>query len=311
QWYRDDGLRLGDVTFNSKTGEFYREKIEFPFFEYHLKGKGKIEHPEAWVFETGTNLWRKFETWPPEQMKQRMLYFHEDGELHGDLPKPAAGDEGFDEYVSDPKKPVPYLEKITPRMEKVYMTADQRFASRRPDVLVYSTGVLQDDLTIAGPIEVDLFVSTTGTDADWIVKVIDVYPDDYPDEVPPTAPPGRTPSTVSAIGLFAPTRMGGYQQLVRGDVMRGKFRTSFENPEPFVPGEPTRVRFTLHDTSHTFRTGHRLMIQVQSSWFPLVDRNPQVFTDIYSAQANDFKKATQRVYRTKEMPSGVGLPVLR
>jgi len=311
QWSRDEGLRLGDVMFNSKTGEFYREKIEFPFFEHHLKGKGEMKHPEAWVFETGTNVWREFETWPPKGMTRRMLYFHDQGELGGEVP---AGDEGvdeFDEYVSDPKRPVPFFEKITPRMEKTYMTADQRFASRRPDVLVYSTGVLQDDLTIAGPIEADLFVSTTGTDADWIVKVIDVYPDDFPDEVPPTAPAGRTASTVSAIGQFGPARMGGYQQLVRGDVMRGKFRKSFENPEPFVPGEPTRVKFTLHDTSHTFRTGHRLMIQVQSSWFPLVDRNPQVFTDIYSAQGTDFKRAMQRVYRTKEMPSGVGLPVLR
>lgn len=300
QWSREDGLRLGDVTFNVKTGEFYREKIEFPFFEYHLKGKGKLTHPEAWVFETGTNIWREFPTWPPQEMKQRMLYFHEEGELHGDLPGSKEGDEGFDEYVSDPNKPVPYYDRITPRMEKFYMTSDQRFASRRPDVLVYSTGVLQDDLTIAGPIEVDLFVSTTGTDSDWVVKLIDVYPDDYPDEDPATRP-----------ATSAHVRMGGYQQLIRGDVMRGKFRNSFEKPEPFTPGEPTRVRFTLQDMSHTFRTGHRLMIQIQSSWFPLVDRNPQVFTDIYSARAADFQKATQRIYRTKEMPSGVALPVLR
>lgn len=311
QWAREEGLKLGDVSFNSKTAEYYREKIEFPFFEYHLKGKGEMKHPEAWVFETGTNVWRQFEAWPPAGMKPRKVYFQADGELRGEMPGAIEGDAGFDEYVSDPKRPVPFFDKITPRMEKAYMTSDQRFASRRPDVLVYSTGVLEDDLTLAGPIEVDLYVSTTGTDADWIVKLIDVYPDDYPDETPPTAPPGRTPSTVSAIGQFAPVRMGGYQQLVRGDVMRGKFRNSFEQPEPFVPGEPTRVRFTLQDTSHTFRTGHRLMVQVQSSWFPLVDRNPQVFTDIYSAREEDFQKATQRVYRTKEMPSGVLLPVLR
>lgn len=311
QWAREDGLKLGDVTFNSKTGEYYREKIEFPFFEFHLKGKGEMKHPEAWVFETGTNVWRQFPAWPPQGVKYRSLYLQDEGELRSEIGEGLEGDVGFDEYVSDPNRPVPYFEKITPRMEKPYMTADQRFASRRPDVLVYSSGVLEEDVTLAGPIEVDLWVSTTGTDADWIVKLIDVYPDDYPDETPPTAPPGRTPSTVSAIGQFAPVRMGGYQQLVRGDVMRGKFRNSFERPEPFVPGEPTRVRFTLQDTCHTFRPGHRLMIQIQSSWFPLVDRNPQVFTDIYSAREEDFQKATQRVYRTREMPSGVVLPVLR
>jgi len=179
-------------------------------------------------------------------------------------------------------------------MEKEYMTADQRFASRRPDVLVYQTPVLEEDVTIAGPILADLFVSTTGTDADWIVKVVDVYPNDYPDPKP-------NPTQV---------KMGGYQHLVRGDVMRGKFRDSFETPEAFAPGKPTRVKLELPDVYHTFRSGHRIMIQVQSSWFPMIDRNPQTFVDIYSAKASDFRKATHRVYRTPEQASKVTVRVL-
>src|SRR5579884_403733 len=179
-------------------------------------------------------------------------------------------------------------------MSADYMTADQRFAARRPDVLVYQTPPLDADVTIAGPIPVDLHVSTTGTDSDWVVKLIDVYPDDYPD-------PNPNPTGV---------RMGGYQQLVRGDVMRGKFRNSFEKPEPFEPGKPTAVAFTMQDSYHTFRTGHRIMVQVQSSWFPLVDRNPQTFVDIYQAKESDFRKATQRIYRSHEMPSRLSVLVL-
>ena len=179
-------------------------------------------------------------------------------------------------------------------MSREYMTADQRFAARRPDVLVYQTAVLEDDVTIAGPIDVDLHVSTTGTDSDWVVKLIDVYPDDYPD-------PNPNPTGV---------RMGGYQQLVRGDVMRGKFRNSYAKPEPFEPGKPTRVKFRLQDVYHTFRPGHRIMVQVQSSWFPLVDRNPQKFVDIYSAKESDFQKATQRVYRSRELASKVTVLVM-
>jgi putative CocE/NonD family hydrolase len=179
-------------------------------------------------------------------------------------------------------------------MEKEYMTGDQRFASRRPDVLVYQTPILEEDVTIAGPMLADLFVSTTGTDADWVVKVIDVYPNDRAD-------PNPNPTQV---------KMAGYQQLVRGDIMRGKFRDSFEKPEAFEPGKPTRVKLELPDVYHTFRSGHRIMIQVQSSWFPLMDRNPQTFGDIYSAKASDFRKATHRVYRTAEQASKVTVPVL-
>jgi putative CocE/NonD family hydrolase len=293
-WSRDDGSKLGDVPFNSKTGEFYREHIELPFFEHHLKDKATPAYPEAWLFETGTNVWRKHDTWPPRTARPRSLYFHAGGKLSDDSPQDATPENGHDEYLSDPAKPVPFFDKIAIGMAPEYMTADQRFASRRPDVLVYQTDVLDEDLTIAGPVQAELFVSTTGTDADWVVKVIDVYPNDFPD-------PNPNPTGV---------KMGGYQQLLRGDVMRGKFRASFEKPEAFTPGKPTKVKFALPDVYHTFRTGHRLMIQVQSSWFPLVDRNPQTFVDIYNAKESDFKKATQRIYRTRELPSRVTLGVM-
>jgi uncharacterized protein len=301
-WARGDGTKLGDVPFNAKTSDFYREQIELPFFEYHLKGKGKPEQPKAWVFETGTNVWRKYPTWPPKSAKSKSLYFQAGGKLADALPptapKPGKAQQDlkvdFDEYLSDPARPVPYVDGITIGMEKEYMTADQRFASRRPDVLVYTTPVLDEDLTIAGPIKVDLVISTTGTDSDWIVKLIDVYPDDYADPTP------------NPVGV----RMGGYQQLVRGDVMRGKFRNSFEKPEPFVPQKPTSVKLTMQDVYHSFRSGHRVMVQVQSSWFPLVDRNPQVFVDIYRAKASDYHQATERVYHSRELPSSVTVLVV-
>lgn len=293
-WERGDGASLGHVPFNAKTGEFFREKIELPFFEFHLKGKGDFKPPEAWVFETGTNLWRKHDAWPPRTARVQTLHLSGDGKLAFDPAADATASEAHDEYLSDPAKPVPFIDKIGIGMLPEYMVADQRFAARRPDVLVYQTDVLKEDLTIAGPILADLRVSTTGTDADWVVKLIDVYPDDYPD-------PNPNPTGV---------RMGGYQQLVRGDVMRGKFRNSFEKPEPFEPGKSTQVKFNLQDTCHTFRAGHRVMVQIQSSWFPLVDRNPQTFVDIYSAKPSDFRKATQRVYRSRELPSRVTLLVV-
>jgi hypothetical protein len=291
QWGRDPGLALGHVQFHSKTGDYYREKIEFPFFQFHLKGKGEMNSTEAWVFETGTNQWRQESKWPPADAKPQSFYLHPHGRL-ATMP-PEADPNACDEYLSNPNKPVPFIDWIEIGLAPDYMVADQRFASRRPDVLVYQTDVLEHDLRVAGPIEVDLFVSTTGADSDWIVKVIDVYPDDYPD-------PKENPMKV---------RMGGFQQLVRGDVMRGKFRNSFERPEPFEPGKPTRVRFTLPDVCHAFRPGHRMMIHVQSSWFPLVDRNPQTFVDIYSAKEDDFQNATQRVYRGGDRSSRLVMAV--
>jgi putative CocE/NonD family hydrolase len=293
-WVRDDGAKLGDVTFNVKSAEYYREHIELPFFEHHLKGKGRGAHPGAWVFETGANIWRQHEAWPPKNVKPKALFFHSGGKLREDAPSGALSDEGYDEYPSDPSKPVPYEERISIRKSAEYMTADQRFAGRRPDVLVFRTDVLKEDVTIAGPIKADLFVSTTGTDSDYVVKVIDVYPDDCPIRMP------NGPEV----------QMGGYQQLLRGDVMPGRFRNRFDNPEAFTPGKPTPVSFVLQDVYHTFRRGHRVMIQVQSTWFPLVDRNPQTFVEIPMAKPSDYRKAMQRIYRTPKLPSHVTVLVV-
>lgn len=277
-WARGDGDALGDIRFHVKTAAEYREQIELPFFEYHLKGKGDLKHPKAWVFETGTNRWRSYPVWPPAEARQRTWYLAGGGRLNETAP---ANPNDFEEYISDPDKPVPFHDRTHIGMAPEYMVGDNRHAARRPDVLVYQTGVLESDLTIVGPIEVKLRVATTGTDADFIVKIIDVHPDDAPDPEP-------NPANI---------RMGGYQQLIRGDVMRGRFRRSFEKPEPFAPNEPTEVTFTLPDICHTFRTGHRLMVQVQSTWFPLVDRNPQTFvSNIFEAKPGDFRKATHRVY---------------
>jgi hypothetical protein len=293
---QSDGSSLGDISFKGKTAEYFREKIELPFFEFHLKGKGEFNFPRAWMFETGTNQWRGYSSWPPKNVRPFSLYFQSQGRLAFDPPMDD-GDAAYDEFISDPAKPVPYIDKIAPRLATEYPTADQRFAARRPDVLVYQTSALAEDVTLAGPISAELHVSTTGTDSDWIVKLIDVYPDDYPDPNPSPLPP----SNANPPGI----RMGGYQQLVRGDVMRGKFRNSLEKPEPFAPGKPTAVQFRLNDVNHVFRSGHKIMVQVQSTWFPLVDRNPQTFVDIYSAKESDFIKATQRVYRSKSLPSRI------
>jgi uncharacterized protein len=281
-WSRSDGESLGYVKFNDKTGVYYREQIELPFFEKHLKGKVSPDLPKAQVFETGTNRWRKFDAWPPKASQPKSLWLGDAGRLVAVVPENVSG---FDEFVSDPAKPVPHTDKISIGMDREYMVADQRFAARRPDVLVYSTDALTEDLTVAGPIEVELSVTTTGTDADWVVKLIDVYPSDLPD-------PDPNPTGV---------KLGGFQQLVRGEPFRGKFRNSFEKPEPFEPGKAATVKFTMPDICHTFRPGHKLMIQVQSTWFPLVDRNPQTFLDIYSAKVEDFHKATHRVYRNSRV----------
>jgi len=291
-WNRGDGKSLGHVSFDAATAAQYREQYELPFFEHHLKGKGQ-KHPKAIVFEAGTNVWRKHDSWPPKGVKARSFYLRESGKLSTDAAGEAKAEDGHDEYVSDPNRPVPFQEKIDIGMSADYVVADQRFASRRPDVLTFQTPVLEEDLTLAGPIEVELHVSTTGTDSDWVVKVIDVYPDDYPEPKP-------NPKEV---------KFGGFQQLLRGEVMRGKYRNSFEKPEPFEPGKPARVKWKMQDVYHTFRTGHRLMVQVQSSWFPLADRNPQTFVDIYKAKESDFKKATQQVYRTRALASRVTVQV--
>jgi len=300
-WARSEGDLLGDVRFDAATARHYRDDIELPFFKRYLKGTADPAPAEAHVFETGRNQWRALPSWPPPGVAARTLYFHANGRLSFEPPTEA---DAADAYVSDPARPVPFIEDVEIGMTREYMVADQRFASRRPDVLVYQTEPLEEELTLAGPLAAALTVSTSGTDSDFVVKLVDVYPDDAPDPTP-TPSPAAEPS-------FTPryTRMGGYQQLVRGEPFRGKFRTSYEKPEPFTPDAPTKVEFTLPDVFHTFRRGHRVMVQVQSSWFPLVDRNPQTFVNIRQAKPEDFKAATQRVYRSASAPSGLRVQVL-
>jgi putative CocE/NonD family hydrolase len=292
QWNGNPGEHLGDVNFRQKTGDYFREHIEFPFFQRFLKDQGEEKLPGAYVFETGRDEWHQLDTWPPKDAAKKTFYFQSGGRLSTE--RPSASGEEFDEYVSDPNRPVPHISWTSTAMTYEYMTADQRFASRRTDVLVYETPTLDQDLTFAGPLTASLYVSTTGTDSDWVVKLIDVYPGNYPD-------PDPNPKGV---------RMGGYQQLVRGEPFRGKFRQSFEKAVPFEPGKPDKVEFELPDVFHTFRRGHRVMVQVQSSWFPLVDRNPQKFMKIDEARASDFQKATQRVYRSAKLASGITVGVL-
>jgi putative CocE/NonD family hydrolase len=298
-WARGDGKSLGHVQFDSRTSEYFRSKIQFPFFEQYLKGvRPASPIAEVTAFETGTNVWRQYSAWPPVQARTRTLYFGANGTLSWQQP----GVAGFDEYIADPRRPVPYIGYPATGVPKEYMVSDQRFAATRPDVLVYQSEVLDQDLTVAGPVKPALFVSTTGTDADWVVKLIDVYPQQYP-----AAQQQRRQGTDVPPPSLA---LGGYQQLVRGNPFRGKFRNSYDKPEPFTPGKVEAVSFQLGDVNHTFRRGHRIMVQVQSSWFPLVDLNPQTFTDIPKATPQDFKKATQRLYHAPQTPSGLQLMVL-
>lgn len=296
-WERSPGDHLGPVQFGAATSEWFQAEVLFPFFMHHLKDAKAPEPARATVFETGSNRWHRLATWPPAAAKLQKLYLQPNGHLSL---TPPSSDGGADSFVSDPAKPVPFSEQVAIGMPKEYMTADQRFAGRRPDVLVYQTEPLAADLTLAGPLRPELFVATTGTDADWVVKLIDVYPDDFhnPDFKASGSPWDRSPNP-----------MGGYQQLVRGEVMRGKFRDSLEHPAPFVPGQPTRVAWSMNDVCHTFRKGHRVMVQVQSTWFPLMDRNPQVFLDINTAQAGDYKKATHTVFHDAARPSSLGVGV--
>lgn len=296
-WSRYSGRRLGYVDFASDTGKYFREKIQFPFFEAYLKGNGDAKLPKAYVFETGTNVWRQYDAWPPKNTESKTLYLNDKGRLTFEPPTSAG--EVFDEYVSDPAKPVPFIGYTALAVPQEHMDADQRFAATRTDVLVYQTDDLQQDITIAGPVSPKLFVSTSGTDSDWVVKLIDVYPSYYPE--PDTDKPEAPRKDV---GLPI-VKMAGFQQLVRGEPMRGKFRKSFETPEPFVPGKMEEVSFEMPDINHTFRRGHRIMVQVQSSWFPLADMNPQTFVNIPDAKPSDFHAATERVYRSQSAPSGI------
>jgi len=290
QWARDAGEQLGNIHFGANTSAHYKE-VEQAFFNFHLKGKGELTLPEADIFITGENQWHAFDTWPPKNTTDKNLYFQADGRITMEAPTAATS---FDEYVSDPQKPVPYTEDVHLNRTREYMTDDQRFAARRPDVMVYQTDPLTEDLTITGAFTADLFVTTTGTDADFVVKLIDVFPDtlqNYPtnDQNVP---------------------MQGYQMLVRGEIFRGRFRNSYEKPEAFQPGVVTEVKYELPAVAHTFQKGHRLMVQVQHSWFPLFDRNPQQFVDIYQCDDSDFQRATMRIYHQASNASGLTVKVL-
>jgi putative CocE/NonD family hydrolase len=290
QWAFDEGDNLGNVHWGDNTSALYDE-IEHSFFNYYLKDEGTLDLAEATVYDTGALEWLEFETWPPGEVVEKELYFHA---REGLSFSPPTATESYDEYVVDPMRPVPYTEDVHQRRTREYMTDDQRFAARRPDVMVYESEILTEPVTLMGPIVADLFVSTTGTDADYVVKLIDVFPDSLTDY----------PSNDKSVP------MAGYQMLVRGEVLRGRYRNSFESPEPFVPGEVTSVQFEIPDVAHTFEPGHRIMIQVQNSWFPLVDRNPQTFVNIYEADEGDFQKATHRIYHDVDRPSAVRVSVL-
>jgi uncharacterized protein len=298
-WARSDGSHLGDVQFGSKTSEYFRENIQSPFFEHYLKGKGAAQ-PKAVVFETGTNVWRHFDEWPPKVAKAKMLYFHANGKLSFDAPTEV---QSRDDYESDPNHPVPFVGYTTDSVPQRYMVDDQRFASYRPDVLTYVSEPLEEDLTIAGPISPKLKVASSSSDSDFDVKLIDVYPNDYPDPTETGAPNKRVLDA-------PPVHMGGYQQLLRGEPFRAKFRNSWEKPEPLVPEKMTDINFTMPDLFHTFRRGHRIMVQVQSSWFPLSDRNPQIFGDIPNTPPEQFTKATEQVFHQKDAASGVEVMVM-
>jgi uncharacterized protein len=306
-WARLDGNHLGRVNFAANTGDYYRKYIVFPFFEQYLKENGDAKLPKAYVFETGTNVWRQYASWPPKNIEKKKLYFHSKGVLSFEPPRDEVG--GYDEYVSDPARPVPFVNYVAQTVPQEYMVSDQRFAETRTDVVTYQTGVLAEDVTVVGPVSPRLFVSTSGTDSDWDVKLIDVYPPDYPQskqDEPRAEDKGKPLTDVPA----PPFTMGGYEQLVRGEPFRGKFRQGFEKPEAFTPGKVEEVEFAMPDVNHTFRRGHRIMVQIQSSWFPLTDRNPQTFLNIPDARPSDYVKATQRVYHTLSQPSAIETSVL-
>jgi len=331
-WARGDGSYLGNVRFGSNTSEYYQQNIEIPFFNFYLKLQGTTrEIAEATIFFSGENEWRKFEQWPPKNIENKNAFLTTNGKVNiltdkenvVQLVKDAANkmvdklkdivkktdnknnpnsspeSSSFTEYISDPAHPIPYTEDVHFDRTREYMSDDQRFASRRPDVLTFSSDALMEDLTLSGPLVADLMVSISTTDADFVVKLIDVFPDEF-----------KYNEKEVGKGNGQQYAMGGYQMLVRGEIMRGKFRNSFEMPEAFVRNQITNVKYTLPDVAHTFKKGHKLMIQIQSSWFPLFDRNPQTFTDIYNCTDADFQKSTIRIYHDATNQSRIILPVL-
>ncbi|MBS1920818.1 MAG: CocE/NonD family hydrolase [Bacteroidetes bacterium] len=300
QWASTDGTHLGNIQFGTNTSFWYQNNIEIPFFNYYLKGKGDISKlSEATVFMGGENEWKHYDQWPPVNTQPTAIYLDDNNSLSWNAPKAKYS---FSEYISDPAHPVPYTQDIHFYRTREYMDDDQRFASRRTDVLTFQTGVLDQDLSLAGVITADLKVSLSTTDADFVVKIIDVFPDDFKYA-------GAVPQPNRGVGGTYP--MGGYQMLVRGEIMRGRYRNSFSNPEPFKPNKVETVKFNLPDVSYTFKKGHRLMIQVQSSWFPLADRNPQQFVNIYECDDKDFIKSTIKVFHDAVNASNIILPVIK
>jgi putative CocE/NonD family hydrolase len=295
-WARSAGNSLGPISFGSDTAVYFRKNIEAPWFAYWLKNKGSLPLQEALLFQTGSDTWVKFDSWPPREAKVRDLYFRADGKLSFDPPS-VESPQAFDSYVSDPAHPVPYRNRPIdmtypedhPGGWYTWLVQDQRFVDQRPDVLTWQTGELKEDITLAGQVTAKLFASTTGGDADWIVKLIDVYPEKYPEK----------------------WQLSGYELMIADEVFRGRFRNSFEKPEPITPGEITFFKIDLHTANRVFKKGHRIMVQVQSTWFPVIDRNPQRFVpNIFEAKESDYQKATQRIYRSKRYPSAVEISVL-
>jgi uncharacterized protein len=298
EWSSPDGTHLGNINFESNTSVTYQNEIIVPFFNYYLKGKNDPSLAGATIFFTGENKWRRFDSWPTDKAKDEIIYLREKNGLSAKSPE---NEMAYDEYISDPAHPVPYTSEVHFNRTREYMTDDQRFASRRTDVLSYQTAALKEDFTIGGPVTANLQTSISTTDADFVVKVIDVFPDSL------------SYQRIDIYSVNEPERiypLGGYQMLVRGEIFRGKFRKSFEKPEPFQPGKTETVRFTLPDMAHTFKKGHHLMIQIQSSWFPLSDRNPQKFADIYSCDDGDYQKSTIHIFRDRKNASAIILPVL-
>lgn len=300
QWSNNNATSMGNINFGSNTAAYFQQHFEIPFFDYYLLGKGSVDSiGEANVFVTGKNEWQSFSKWPPANKEDKTLYFEANGKLDWNKP---SDQKSFSEYTSDPNKPVPYENNIQFNRSRTYMDGDQRFASERPDVLVFQTDSLANDITLTGNIIADLMTSISTTDADFVVKVIDVFPEDlgyndvniYAEDDPLNHEP-----------------LGGYQMLVRAEIFRGRYRNSYENPSAFTPGKVEEVKFELPSIAHCFKKGHRIMIQVQSSWFPLVDRNPQQFIDIYHCDAKDFIKSDIKIWHDTQYASKVILPVLK
>jgi len=316
-WARGTGRKLGNFDFDSDTARHFRAKIQAPWFAYWLHGKGKLQQPEALTFQTGTNEWKSYDAWPPTRgITKKRLYFRADRRLSFDAPH-ETGPEAFDGYVSDPTNPVPYRHRpITPTYPgpewPVWLLEDQRFVDRRPDVLSWETGPLEKNVAVTGDIMAELFASTSGTDTDWVVKLIDVYPEDYKPKCEPTTAEEKKPeqSSQSDDECSRQPQLAGYQLIIADEVFRARFRESFERPKPVPPEEIVEYNIDLHTNNHVFLKGHKIMVQVQSTWFPLIDRNPQKYVpNIFKAVDSDYVKAAQRIFRSRQASSSIILPV--